>query len=304
MLNAFASVGVRAFDITFTNIKEDENGRQEVRGFRENQSLDTAGTSMPYLVNNAPKYQNNVIIRPHDPPGVLIVQLDDLARTQAEGVAPHAFVVICTSPGKDGTGNFQAWVAISDPPEGDAAKDFARRLRKGSGADATASGATRVAGSMNFKLKYSSLPAFPLIEITHDNRGKTSSRAELEQAGFVAPAEQSKPPLSLASVSRGAGRFTESGKHSRKRWPSYQMCLQGAPMTHGEDRPDVSRADFTWCRTAIEWGWSREATASRLMELSSKARDNESYAMLTASKAAESVQRQPHRLKSTLRHEI
>ena len=69
-------------------------------------------------------------------------------------------------------------------------------------------------------------------------------------------------------------------------------------MTHGEDRPDISRADFTWCRTAIEWGWSREATASRLMELSSKAKENgESYAILTATNAAASVDRQPYRLK-------
>lgn len=69
-------------------------------------------------------------------------------------------------------------------------------------------------------------------------------------------------------------------------------------MTHGDDRPDISRADFTWCRTAIEWGWSAEATASRLMELSSKAKENgEAYAVLTATNAARSVDRQPYRLK-------
>ena len=73
-------------------------------------------------------------------------------------------------------------------------------------------------------------------------------------------------------------------------------------MTHGEDRPDISRADFTWCRTAIEWGWSREATAARLMELSSKAKENgERYAILTATNAAESVDRQPYRLKDSPR---
>ena len=70
-------------------------------------------------------------------------------------------------------------------------------------------------------------------------------------------------------------------------------------MTHGEDRPDISRADFTWCRTAIEWGWSREATANRLMELSTKAKENgEAYAILTATNAAASVERQPHRLRA------
>ncbi len=62
-------------------------------------------------------------------------------------------------------------------------------------------------------------------------------------------------------------------------------------MSHGEDRPDISRADFTWCRTAIEWGWGIQDTARRLMELSSKAKENgERYAtVLTASNAAASV---------------
>lgn len=71
-------------------------------------------------------------------------------------------------------------------------------------------------------------------------------------------------------------------------------------MSHGEDRPDISRADFTWCRTAIEWGWSVQDTAHRLMELSSKARENgERYAVLTATNAAASVERQPYRERST-----
>ena len=70
-------------------------------------------------------------------------------------------------------------------------------------------------------------------------------------------------------------------------------------MTHGEDRPDISRTDFTWCRTAIEWGWSIQDTARRLMELSSKAKENgERYAVLTATNAKASVDRQPYRDKS------
>ena len=63
---------------------------------------------------------------------------------------PVSFLILRTSPG-----NFQAWVAVAD-----ADADFARRLRKGAGADLTGiSGATRVSGSLNFKQKYA--PAFP-----------------------------------------------------------------------------------------------------------------------------------------------
>ncbi len=55
-----------------------------------------------------------------------------------EQLKPAAFMGLETSPG-----NYQAWVAL---PARQADKDFARRLRKGAGADDTASGATRVAG--------------------------------------------------------------------------------------------------------------------------------------------------------------
>lgn len=44
--------------------------------------------------------------------------------------------------------------------------------------------------------------------------------------------------------------------------------------------------------------WSVEATAIRLLELSAKAKENgERYAILTATRAAESVERQPYRSK-------
>ena len=44
--------------------------------------------------------------------------------------------------------------------------------------------------------------------------------------------------------------------------------------------------------TAIDWGWSIEATAARLMEESSKAQENgEGYALMTAQNAAAAVAR-------------
>ena len=290
MLAAFESVGVRAVDFTFTNIKEDQNGRQEIRGYRENQSLQQARTSIPYLFAKAPERQNNIIIRPRDPQGVQLVQLDDLDAVKAGQITPLAFMVIRTSPGKDGTGNFQAWVAIEDLPiDKAAAKDLARRLRKGIGADLTASGATRIGGSINFKLKYA--PDFPLVELRQVEAGRMTTPAALELAGVMAPKEEPRPPQQTIRVS-------PTGRPSRKKWPSYDLCVQHAPPAKGEDRPDFSRADFTWCRTAIEWGWSIQATAARLMELSEKARrDGERYAVETATNAGASVDRQPYRLK-------
>ena len=101
------------------------------------------------MLDIAPAHQRNVIVRPRGP-GVTFIQLDDLKADQLPPLAPAAFLTLETSPG-----NYQAWLALPGTED----KDFARRLRKGTGADTTASGATRVAGSLNFKDKYA--PNFP-----------------------------------------------------------------------------------------------------------------------------------------------
>lgn len=288
MLSAFASAGARAFNLTLTNI----DGEKIPGGYRPNTPLEQLRRTIGRILEDAEKFRYNVIIRPRSRTATLI-QLDDLDFARAERIAPHSVVVFRTSPA-----NYQAWVAV----EKDAPEDFARRLRKGIGADATASGSTRIAGSRNFKAKYgpdseaarATGGAYPMIEIIHANPGNVISAALLEHAGFVAAREDPKPPRPAYSRP-----LTPSGRPSRKKWPNYQFCIRNAPMTHGEDRPDISRADFTWCRTAIEWGWGVQDTARQLMSLSDKARENgERYAILTATKAAASVERQPYRERS------
>jgi len=277
MFAAFASIGVRSVDVTLTDIEGEKTG------FQINRPIDDLRRTIGKALNAAIELRQNYIVRPRLSSSK-IIQLDDLDRTKADRVAAHAFMVLQTSPG-----NFQAWVAVKDAPE-----DLARRLRKGAGADPTASGATRISGSLNFKTKYA--PEFPRVELSQVNAGNVTTPAALELAGIVAAQEQTRP------AQPGVIRASPIGRPSRKKWPSYQFCVQHAPMTHGEDKPDISRADFTWCRTAIEWGWSTQATASRLLELSEKAKENgEAYAVLTATNAAKSVERQPYRVKSALR---
>jgi hypothetical protein len=267
MLDAFASVGVRAFDVTMTDIK----GDKIPRGFQPNRGVDQLRASIGALIERATRARENFIIRPRSTAATL-VQLDDLPTEAAAAIARYAFMVLCTSPG-----NFQAWVAVKDAPT-----DFARRLRKGAGADPSASGATRISGSLNFKTKYA--PAFPTVEITHAAPGKITTAAELDSAGLVAPAEEA-PARALVRVSpaRRAGKA--------RRWPSYERCLEGAPIGTS-DNPKRSIADFTWCMIAIDWGHSEEDTAARLIEESTKARENgEAYAVQTAARAAAAVAR-------------
>jgi len=280
MLAAFASVGVRSFDVTMTDIEGEKTG------FQPNRPIEELSRAIGKTLAAAIELRQNYILRPRSI-SPLLVQLDDLDSGKAARVASHAFMVLETSPG-----NFQAWVAVKDAPQGgDAARDLARRLRKGAGADLTASGATRISGSLNFKTKYA--PNFPCVELRQVNAGRVTTPATLELAGIVAAQEQPLQPRPTIN------RVSPIGRPSRKKWPSYHFCIEHAPMTHGEDRPDISRADFTWCRTAIEWGWSTQATASRLLELSTKAKENgERYAVETAARAAESVERQPYRLKA------
>jgi hypothetical protein len=282
MFSAFESVGVRSFEVTFTDIEGEKTGYQPRRPVEELRRTITKA------LQAATDTKTNYIIRPIFITPQL-VQLDDLDQTKADRLSPLAFMVLRTSPG-----NFQAWLAVSDGPNDKTAKeDLARRLRKGAGVDKYASGATRISGSVNFKTKYA--PEFPLVELRQVNAGHAVTTAELDAAGIVAPKDEPRQPRPAAH------RVSPIGRPTRKKWPSYQMCLDGAPLNQNKTGPDTSLADFTWCRTAIEWGWSVEATAARLHELSAKAKEWEPYAMLTATKAADSVERHPYRLKPTPR---
>jgi len=95
-------------------------------------------------------------------------------------------------------------------------REFARRVRRGAGADITASGATKIAGSLNLKEKYA--PDFPRVTIREAQPGRMTSPAELERLGLVAPLENFTPLSPARSFSRGTDK-----------WPSYAMCLDKAP---------------------------------------------------------------------------
>jgi len=262
MLAAFASVGASHFDITWTNAAGSKVA------FRSNRSLDDLRSTLPRFLEEAARKQHNVIIRPRKS-GPALIQLDDLDAAAEARLRPVSVLTLQTSPG-----SFQAWIAVADSDAG-----FARRLRKGAAADPSASGATRVSGSWNFKEKYA--PAFPRVETVHARHGLVVTQAELEALGVVSPPEKSEP--APARVSRRSGR---------RGWPSYQRCVQGAPKARDSDRPDISRADFTFCLTALDWGWSAEETAARLMQESSKAKENgEAYARRTAENAAAALAR-------------
>jgi hypothetical protein len=270
MIDTFASVGAVRFNVTWTNARGDK------QSFRAGVPTGQLIRILPGIIDYATEQQHNIIVRPYGP-GVTFIQLDDLKADQLAHVAPAVFLTLETS-----SGNFQAWVALAQIDD----KDFARRLRKGTGADATASGATRVAGSLNFKDKYA--PDFPRVAITEKHEGRVTTTDELERLELVAAPENVAEPPRASPLPRSR----PSG--SNRKWPSYARCLEGAPLNSEETGPDTSRADFVWCMTALTWGWEKEEIAERLLEESPKARarkDGPEYARVTVINALDAVMR-------------
>src|SRR5271163_2153613 len=196
MLDAFASVGTTQFDVTWTT----RGGAKD--GFRRGVRFADLARALPAMLDDASRKQRNLIVRPHGQ-AVTFIQLDDLTPALLARLAPAVFLALQTSPG-----NFQAWIAMTGTED----KDFARRLRKGTRADATASGATRVAGSLNFKDKYA--PNFPRVAIEQVNTGHRATPAELERLGLVAARESTARPSPARPRVRTPAR----------KWPSYARC--------------------------------------------------------------------------------
>jgi hypothetical protein len=283
MLDAFTSVGAERFFVTKTNVREDKTLAWPTSPERLREVLPAvlraAAVRKPCDLGGGRTIMagENVIVRPMSRT-IAFIQLDDLAAEALEKVRPFTFLTLATSPG-----NYQAWLAVPDLkgkiPEDDV-KDFVRRVKKGVG-DKSASGAVRLAGTENFKVKYD--PDFPRVTIVERAPGRTVTKDQLERLGIVSAPEPVRQPLVP---------FRASGRRQRKEWPDYQRALERAPPARNHKGPDRSMADFVWCMTAIDWGFSIEATAERLLEESGKASNKgRDYAMQTARNAFSEVEK-------------
>jgi hypothetical protein len=258
MLKLFASVGANRFAVTWTDSAGEPNRARKMH-------LAEITRTMPGMLDAATESRLNVIVRPYGT-GTGFIQLDDLDAGKLAATAPPMFLTLETSPG-----NMQVWLAT----RGRIDREFSRRVRRAAGADLSASGATRIAGSLNFKEKYA--PDYPVVKIAAQQTGRITDAGELERLGLVGPKEEFTPlPRDASFVSRF--------------WPSYAKAIDGAPLNRDGSGPDRSRADFIWSMIAISWGHSRDATAARLMIESEKARsEGRAYADYTARNAAIAV---------------
>jgi hypothetical protein len=282
MLDLFTSVGADRFYVTKTDLLENKTRAWPATPERLRQTLpailSAAAARKPCRAADGEVLMagENVIVRPMSG-STTFIQLDDLSASALDRVRSVAFLILVTSPG-----NHQAWIAVSSLsglPK-DQVKDFVRRVKKGIG-DKSASGAVRLAGTENFKLKY--YPDFPRVAIVEGAPGRTVTAEQLQALGLVARPEPAKEPLIPFRASR-QGR--------PEMWPSYQRCLDGAPAARHHNGHDRSMADFVWCMTSIDWGFGVEATADKLLEESSRAREKgRDYALLTARNARLEVEK-------------
>ena len=294
MLDTFTSVGADTFAVTKTDILQAVKWGKPYSAAELQERLPamlrTAAIRRPCKISDTETVMagENLIIRPTGP-GVAFIQIDDLSADQLDHVRPAAFIIHATSPG-----SHQAWIAVSGLPAGkEAFKEFMRRVRKAVGGnDKSASHATRVAGTENFKTKYA--PSFPTVSIVETHPGRVMTAQQLEALGLVAPAEQVK------ATTLAFPRRSQNSSDRNRQWPSYEKSLAGAPLDSAGTGPSRSHADYWWCYLALQRHWTIEDTEAKLVEVSGKARErvrlgDPGYVHTTVLNAAAALARNPQR---------
>jgi hypothetical protein len=292
MLDAFASCGAQSFVVTKTELEWP--GNKKVK-WGKTYSTEELRQKLPSMVRTAAIRRpvtlpdggtmmagENLIMRPIGA-NTAFIQLDDLGADQLKRVRPAVFIIHATSPG-----NHQAWIAVSGLPEGkEAFKEFMRRVRKAVGGnDKSASHATRVAGTENFKTKYA--PAFPTVTIVETHPGRVMTPGQLEALGLLA-----RPDPVKAAPLKFTRRIGGSGKE--RVWPVYEDSLARAGPNQEGTGPDRSQADFWWCYFALREGFSIEETEKKLPDVSQRAYarvrgGDAGYAHVTVKNAAERLE--------------
>lgn len=152
-LRLFASVGVTAFDESTIC----DGRRDYVRGLPLALLLETIRERMEVQLYGSP-----YILRPLQPEGVALIQLDDIVNaSRVAELAKVAFITYQTSAAK-----FQAWLAVRVAATDDCSA-LRRSLIRHYGSDPNASGASRWPGSLNEKYR----PAYQ-VRITHGAPGR------------------------------------------------------------------------------------------------------------------------------------
>jgi hypothetical protein len=168
LLTCLAESGCQQVGVTSLDTSGRMTGYQKTHPLRMANHIDSWLTS-------AENRKRSVIARPE--PKNAWFQTDDITTTRAVELADVATFAIETSPNKA-----QVWFRLSESDRENHARIHAR-LIAGMSADPSASGAMRLAGSLNFKYQ----PP-PRVKLLYANPDREVTETQLEAAGLLAPA--------------------------------------------------------------------------------------------------------------------
>jgi hypothetical protein len=208
-----------------------------------------------------------------------LLQVDDCSPEVLAMLAPYSFMQMATSPESG-----QSWLAFPKGFTSEQYDELKSRLflhlnptGDPKGANGGAHGSVRWPGSLNRKPKrrYADGES-PRVKLLRTQAGRTTSLAELEAAGLLAPPTP-KPSRKAARAIRGSFPATND-------WPDIDDLLR----CHAGDR---SKAEFAFCCRAIEAGWPQYRVEDELSRRGAKAstRTRDNYITETVQNAARKV---------------
>ncbi len=251
-LDVVSSVGVERFTVL---LKDDQANHVEV--LAEAAPLKDVVKKYPAWFAKSEANQKSLILD-MKAAGRRIIQVDEANAEVRRMLAPVAFLIVETSQG-----NGQAFLMLPDglsEVEAKAVKDRLFYRLKPYGANKGASGGLRWIGTHNFKsYRKSADGSFPRVRLLAASFGRTTTPAELETLGLLAPPRP--PQLNLQ----------RPPKAKANRAPSYERAA-----AHVKRKPngsqDRSGVDLLYAVTCLDWGFSEGETIDLINSHSTKAR--------------------------------
>ena len=267
-LDVFEETGFDRVDFGVVEVAE---GQNVSHGFMKDRPISEIREEVAVKMEEAQRNDWSVVVRPRHTEGVnstlRLLQMDDVELDDLEVLRDFAFMTLETSPD-----NFQALIAVEadEVSFGVLKREMVKHFKSDDGAN----GSVRLPGSLNTKPKHrDDRGGFPTVRLVETNPGLVFNLRDFDGLlGFNVVEMVNRDLLEARiMVKRGAPKVgIREGTGGR--WPSYYQCIEGAPMT-AEGKPDRSKADFVFARTALDWGFSAEDVANCLMEESEKAQE-------------------------------
>lgn len=289
-IDVLASVGATKFDVVTLSLDEGTIDGKKIGGkkvkYRSGLSTTVIRRDLLKIIKDADCRECSVIMSHPSGSEVKFIQCDDLDEQTMSRLLPVAFMGLRTSPSIKG---FQIWIAMRSEEIG----DYYRRLRDGVSSDSSASEATRVPGSRNFKTKHKKADGiYPFVKLIHLAEGKIASREELEATGLLIEAKRisaTRPSKSNLKNDQKTGYTNQSQTFGRdftdkeikkymrekagplwRKFPDYEKCRQSALPGKKKGGADRDTIDFPFALYSAKRGFLEDEIADQIMGRSEK----------------------------------